>query len=334
MNTAPANQKTATIIPIAGGKGGVGKSLIAANLAIILARLGHKTIVIDLDLGAANLHSCLGLSGGTPPGLASFLRSSDPAPLESYLARTPHRNLHLLAGDEGNPFLAQLNVAQQRRLVEQIRTLPAEYVFLDLGAGSSFGTLDFFRIAHKGLLVTTPEVTSLNNLTTFLKNLAFRVVEHALPQDRSLHRKLRTLYTSPLELKGNQPNLLQTILASLEPEISEQVLRTWHQFHPRLIFNRGLGPDDLAVIPELEENLRHQLGLNIEFIGYIPEDLAVLNSLRQGRSLMSFASTSNAGQDMIRLARRVLRLWEQPIPNSARQLQQYTRRLYPDNPTN
>ena len=63
MNETPANQKTPTIIPIAGGKGGVGKSLIAANLAIVLARLGHKTIGIDLDLGAANLHSCLGLSG-------------------------------------------------------------------------------------------------------------------------------------------------------------------------------------------------------------------------------------------------------------------------------
>ena len=68
--------------------------------------------------------------------------------------------------------------------------------------------------------------------------------------------------------------------------------------------------------------------LTVEFIGYIPEDHAVPNSLRQGRSLMSFASTSNAGQDMIRLARRVLRLWDQPIPNSARQLQQYTQRLY------
>ena len=209
MNETPANQKTPTIIPIAGGKGGVGKSLIAANLAIVLARLGHKTIGIDLDLGAANLHSCLGLSGGTPPGMARFLRSTDKTPLESYLARTPHRNLHLLAGDEGNPFLAQLNVVQQRRLVQQIRALPAEYVILDLGAGSSFSTLDFFRIAHKGLLVTTPEITSLQNLMNFLKNLAFRVIEHALPQDRSVHRKLQTLYASPLELKSNQPNLMK-----------------------------------------------------------------------------------------------------------------------------
>lgn len=330
MNATPANQKTATIIPIAGGKGGVGKSLIAANLAIVLARLGHKTIGIDLDLGAANLHSCLGLSGGTPPGLARFLRSTDQAPLESYLARTPHRNLHLLAGDEGNPFLAQLNVAQRRRLVQQIRALPAEYVILDLGAGSSFSTLDFFRIAHKGLLVTTPEITSLQNLMNFLKNLAFRVIEHALPQDRSIHRKLQTLYTSPLELKSNQPSLLQTLLSSLDPEIAEKVLSSWRQFRPRLVFNRGLGPDDLSIIPELEQNLSHQLELTVEFIGYIPEDLAVLNSLRQGRSLMSFASTSNAGQDMIRLARRVLRLWDQPIPNSASQLQQYTQRLYPE----
>ena len=105
-------------------------------------------------------------------------------------------------------------------------------------------------------------------------------------------------------------------------------MSSWHQFRPRLVFNRGLGPDDLTIIPELEKYLRHQLDLTVEFIGYIPEDLAVLNSLRQGKSLMSFASTSNAGQDMIRLARRVLRLWDQPIPNSANQLQQYTQRLY------
>jgi MinD-like ATPase involved in chromosome partitioning or flagellar assembly len=164
----------------------------------------------------------------------------------------------------------------------------------------------------------------------FLKNLAFRVIEHALPQDRSIHRKLQTLYTSPLELKSNQPSLLQTLLSSLDPEIAEKVLGSWHQFRPRLVFNRGLGPDDLSIIPELEKNLSHQLDLTVEFIGYIPEDLAVLNSLRQGRSLMSFASTSNAGQDMIRLARRVLRLWDQPIPNSASQLQQYTQRLYPE----
>ena len=333
MNTTPANQKTATIIPIAGGKGGVGKSLIAANLAIVLARLGHKTIGIDLDLGAANLHSCLGLSGGTPPGLARFLRSTDQAPLESYLARTPHRNLHLLAGDEGNPFLAQLNVAQQRRLVQQIRALPAEFVILDLGAGSSFSTLDFFRISQKGLLVTTPEITSLQNLMNFLKNLAFRVIEHSLPQDRSIHRKLQTLYTSPLEFKSDQPSLLQTLLNPLDPEITEKVLSSWQQFRPRLVFNRGLGPDDLSIIPELEKRLRDQLDLTIEFIGYIPEDLAVPNSLRQGRSLMSSASTSNAGQDMIRLARRVLRLWDQPIPDSARQLQQYTHRLYSESST-
>jgi len=214
--------------------------------------------------------------------------------------------------------------------VQQIRALPAEYVILDLGAGSSFSTLDLFRIAHKGLLVTTPEITSLQNLMNFLKNLAFRVIEHALPQDRSVHRKLQTLYASPLELKSNQPNLLESFLSSMDPKIAEKVLSSWHQFRPRLVFNRGLGPDDLSMIPELEKHLRYQLDLTVEFIGYIPEDHAVLNSLRQGRSLMSFASTSNAGQDMIRLARRVLRLWDQPIPNSARQLQQYTQRLYPE----
>lgn len=331
-STISSNPPSATIIPIAGGKGGVGKSLIAANLALALARMGHKTIAVDLDLGAANLHSCLGLTGRTPPGLARFLRSSNPAPLSSYLAPTPQANLKLLAGDEGNPFLAQLNVVQQHRLLQQIRQLPAEYVLLDLGAGSSFGTLDFFRITPRGLLVTTPEFTALHNLVTFLKNLAFRVVEHALPQDRELRKHLQTLYTAPVNLKENHPGLLQEFLRPLTPEVADQVRQTWLQYCPRLVFNRGLDPEDLKVISGLERNLQHLLDLDLEFIGYIPEDPAVLASLRKGRPLLVFDPHCNASQDIVRLARRVVRLWHQRIPHSGRQLQQYTRRLYPEGP--
>ena len=50
---------TSTIIPIASGKGGVGKSFLAANLAIALAKLGKQVIVADLDFGGSNLHTCL-----------------------------------------------------------------------------------------------------------------------------------------------------------------------------------------------------------------------------------------------------------------------------------
>ena len=68
------NNPEGVIIPVASGKGGVGKTFIAANLAIALAEMGHRVIAVDLDLGGSNLHSFLGLSN-RHPGIGDFLKA-------------------------------------------------------------------------------------------------------------------------------------------------------------------------------------------------------------------------------------------------------------------
>ncbi|MCK5736715.1 MAG: P-loop NTPase, partial [Spirochaetaceae bacterium] len=60
------------IIPIAGGKGGVGKSVIAVNLALSMSMFGKKTVLVDLDLGGSNLHTMLGLRNSNP-GMGNFV---------------------------------------------------------------------------------------------------------------------------------------------------------------------------------------------------------------------------------------------------------------------
>ena len=70
---------TPVIIPIAGGKGGVGKSLLTANLAIALSRMGRRTIAVDLDLGGANLHHFLGVANKYP-GIGDFLVAREQGP--------------------------------------------------------------------------------------------------------------------------------------------------------------------------------------------------------------------------------------------------------------
>ena len=96
-----------TIIPIASGKGGVGKSFITANLAIALAKLGKQVIVADLDFGASNLHTCLGIHN-TNPGIGDFLRARY-SKLEDLLVETENENLKFLAGDVRSPFLANMH---------------------------------------------------------------------------------------------------------------------------------------------------------------------------------------------------------------------------------
>ena len=91
-----------TIIPIASGKGGVGKSFLAANLAVALAQLWKKVVVADLDFGGSNLHTCLGLHNNHP-GIGDFLRARY-GELKDLLVATEEENLKLLAGDVRSPF--------------------------------------------------------------------------------------------------------------------------------------------------------------------------------------------------------------------------------------
>ncbi len=122
-----------TIIPVAGGKGGVGKTLLTANLAMALAQLGHPTIVVDLDLGNSNINSFLGLPNQFP-GVGDFLRIGS-KPLQDFLVETNIENLQLIPGYGRMPFMANITYYQKQRLIRQLMDLSSRYVLLDLGAG-------------------------------------------------------------------------------------------------------------------------------------------------------------------------------------------------------
>ena len=115
-----------TIIPIASGKGGVGKSFLAANLSIALAGLGKKVIASDLDFGGSNLHTCFGMHN-TYPGLGDYLRAHY-GKLEDLLVETNTYNLQFLPGDARSPFMANMHHAQKLKLVQNLRKLNFEFL--------------------------------------------------------------------------------------------------------------------------------------------------------------------------------------------------------------
>jgi hypothetical protein len=130
----------AVIIPVASGKGGVGKTFIAANLALALAERGHRVVAVDLDFGGANLHSLLGISN-RHAGIGDFLKART-AELEDLLVPAGAPNLSFLPGDGKTPFMANIAYAQKIKLMVRIRKLPADFILLDLGAGSSLGGIE------------------------------------------------------------------------------------------------------------------------------------------------------------------------------------------------
>jgi flagellar biosynthesis protein FlhG len=128
-----------TIIPIASGEGGVGKSFLTANIGVVLAEMGHTTVVLDMIWEGPACIFFWGFPIGFP-GSVIFSKHAD------LLVSTETPNLMFLPGDGLSPFMANIPYAQKIPLISHIVRRPAVYILLDLGAGRSCNTLDFFRL--------------------------------------------------------------------------------------------------------------------------------------------------------------------------------------------
>jgi flagellar biosynthesis protein FlhG len=166
----PRGERLPRIIAITSGKGGVGKSSIAVNLGITLARYGRHVCILDADTGLANVNILLGLR----PGKSLEHVLSGECPIEDIIMEGPH-GLRVIPGASGISECVNLDPTRQRRLVNELARIEKDfdYLLLDTAAGISETTLDFLSAAQQVLLVITPEPTSLTDAFSLLK-LALR----------------------------------------------------------------------------------------------------------------------------------------------------------------
>lgn len=157
---------------IGGGKGGVGKSLVTANTSICLALMGHKVITVDLDLGGANLHTCLGVP--IPDKTLSDYLTKKVSNLSELLTPTSIPNLGIISGAQDEMGMANLKHMHKNKILAKLSELDADFILFDLGAGTSNNTLDFFISADQGILTVLPEPTSIENTYRFIKSVFYR----------------------------------------------------------------------------------------------------------------------------------------------------------------
>lgn len=169
---------------VGGGKGGVGKSVLSTIFALWLARMGKRTIIVDVDLGGANVHTLLGIKN-PPKTINDYITKKYPS-LEDICIDTGVENLRLLSGASEILSLANLQFAQKVKIIQGLRQLQAEYVILDLGAGTSYNVLDFFLIAQRQIVMLTPQPISIQNSYAFVRNAVYRKMSRITSQKPGL----------------------------------------------------------------------------------------------------------------------------------------------------
>lgn len=258
------------ILPIASGKGGVGKSNTATNIAIILAKKGKRVILADFDFGGANLHTLLGLKNNHA-GLGNFIYKQT-CYFNDLIQDTQIENLRFIAGDCLYPGTANVDNLTKQKIIRKINALDADYVILDLGAGTTYNTLDYYLLTHNSILVTTPELTSVLNAYSFMKSAAFRFFMRQF-KARSAERKFVDEYLRESET-GTEASFLDLVTKTLEKfgESATKSIEELRKYRPQVILNQGVNVDDLEMAKRLRALVHKKLGISVDFVGFVPKD--------------------------------------------------------------
>jgi flagellar biosynthesis protein FlhG len=259
------------IVSFASGKGGVGKSTTVSNLGLLLARSGSTVVLVDLDVGGADLHV---LFGELSPALtlSDFIERRVDTLEQVALPVSWCPRLRLIAGT--GDTLRNTNPAAQtkKRLERHIRNLDADVVLLDIGAGTNYHALDFFLWGDVQVVIATPDPTSLLDLYKFVKLAATRRVLAALGSREPAGEML---------LGEDFRNLEQLLAAASRsgPEIEQRARAALAGFEPTLLLNEA--GTDRAGLARISGLIRRFLGSDAHVLGQVPVDPAVVASVRR-----------------------------------------------------
>lgn len=290
------------VIPVAGGKGGVGKSLIAANLAIALAQSGAKTYLIDMDLGASNLHLILG-EYGARRGIGTFL--TKPGKFEDIVLQSQYENLFFVPGDSEIPGFAALKVGQRNLLAKEFVKLKADYLIIDLGAGAHMGVLDFFLLSARGLVVTAPTVTATLDAYVFLKNAVFRMMTNAFPAKSKGGIYLEELKRDSSSMQMMYIPKITEKLKDIDPEHATKFLNMLERFKPRLIMNMVGDPKDVDKALKIRRSCRQYLDIDLEHLGVVYEDSMQDIALSSKLPIIIYKPKALVSQGIYRVAEKI-----------------------------
>jgi flagellar biosynthesis protein FlhG len=275
----PERQRTPEILVVGGGKGGVGKTCFAVNLAVDVARKGWRVILVDADLGCSNVETVLGARADHR--LDDFFHQRGPKDLTEFLFETHYENLSIVPGTTGLLDVANPKYQQKLSLIRQLRKLDADLIIIDLDAGAHLNTLDFFLMTDtNGVLVITPEKTSIDNAFKFLRAAVFRRIQRFYQS-----REVALLLKRSESLSGFLECVSQADAfdEKMREQIRDEITSLARAIRPRIVVNRARNAYEAQIAANiLAKFTRQHLLVEPEKLGYLYFDRHVSDTVNSG----------------------------------------------------
>ena len=285
----------AKLIALAAGRGGTGRSLLAANFAVYLAQSGKKVVALDADPAGGPLHQLLG-ANRPARGFGDLLRGKATG-LSELITDTPVAGVGLIAGD-GSAFGAARPRMTAKVTLAAIAALDVDYLVLDLGSPDSTLTLDLWLAADIPILVTTPDPASIEATYRFAKSAFVR----RLRTTRGLDRLIPNA-------GGPAPGALDLYRAIKESGgPAERLAHEIRRYRPTFIVNETRTLPDQKLGSFMATAARRRLGHSMEYLGHVEADETVWLAARRRRSLIAEYPDGKASKNIERLGRRLLSL--------------------------
>lgn len=303
------------IYSIGGGKGGVGKSFITANIGVLFAKKGIRVIVVDMDLGGSNLHTFLGIRNARA-GLHAFLNRECQS-LDEAASPTDIPNLSMICSTNCSLEIPNLVHAQKLKIIHAIKQLPYDVILLDIGAGTTFNTLDFFLASDEGIFIFTPEPTSVENTLRFIKAIYYRKLKQALKL-KAFNNVVSEYMDQEKEPTVMLSALMEFIMAN-DPEKGELLRAKLGDFNFRIILNQFRKQMDLDLGKKIAKVCNTHFYSTFQFLGNISHDERVHDAIFSKSIYVTKYPYTHTATDLQNITNELIKTPSSAIPAAIQQ---------------
>jgi len=287
-------EKEDKIWAVGGGKGGTGKTFITSAMGTYIAGKGKRIILIDIDIGGANLHSFLGISR-PKKSLTDFFEAW--ASLNKLAVKTGIDNMSLITGDIHSLASDSIKFTQKLKLFRHIMKLNKHYVIIDLGGGSHNNTIDTFLMADKKIVILEPEITAVENMYHFVKNALFRKLRMSL-REYGFKEIVEQMWERREEYNIKSLRELMDCIRDNFSYVGDIIDKELSDFKLYLILNKIRSSDDILIGSSMKSIFMKYLGVDTKFVGFVEYDDSVWRSIRERRPFMLNYSSSRSAKEV------------------------------------